>query len=157
MAAKRAKARILLNRLRTELDNNEFDELLSSREATAEYDIDPSDFGSFGNMYALSRTCPECGADGRLIGTVDVTHEVETDFEQDDEGDYIAVGVREDYYMIDFIPSDFACNVCKLTLSGHQELDAGDLPASRFNVEEYDLGSEFSASAVAEAMYGGAG
>lgn len=81
VAAKRAKARMLLKRLKDELDTNEFEELTSSRESGAEYEIDPNDFGSFGNMYALRRTCPECGSEGRLIGTVDVTDEVETEYE----------------------------------------------------------------------------
>lgn len=154
VAAKRAKARMLLKRLEDELDTNEYDELTSSRESGAEYEIDPNDFGSFGNMYALSRTCPECGSDGRLIGTVDLTHDVEVEYERVGEDDYEAVAVGSDYYLIDFIPSDFACNVCKLTLSGQQELDACDLPASRFDVQENDLGSDFDARSVAEEMYG---
>ncbi len=154
VAAKRAKARMLLKRLKDELDTNEFEELTSSRESGAEYEIDPNDFGSFGNMYALGRTCPECGSEGRLIGTVDVTHEVETEYEQDGEHNYVAIGVGSDYYLIDFIPSDFTCNVCKLTLSGQQELDVCDLPASRFDVQEDDLGSDFNARTAAEAMYG---
>jgi len=89
-----------------------------------------------------------------LIGTVDVTHEVETEHEQDGEDNYVAIGVGCDYYLIDFIPSDFARNVCKLTLSGQQELDVCDLPASRFDVQEYHLGSDFNTRTVAEAMYG---
>jgi hypothetical protein len=39
-------------------------------------------------------------------------------------------------------------------LSGQQELDACDLPASRFDVQEYDLASDFDARTAAEAMYG---
>jgi hypothetical protein len=154
VAAKRAKARMLLKRLKDEPDTNEFEELTSSREGGAEYEIDPNDFSRFGNMYALGRTSPECGSEGRLIGTVDVTHELETEYEQVGEDNYVAIGAGSDYYLIDFIPSDFACNVCKLTLSGQQELDVCDLPASRFDIQEYSLGSDFDARTAAEAMYG---
>jgi hypothetical protein len=38
VAAKRAKARMLLKRLKDELDTNEFEELTSSREGGAEYE-----------------------------------------------------------------------------------------------------------------------
>jgi hypothetical protein len=59
-----------------------------------------------------------------------------------------------DYYLIDLIPSAFACNVCKLTLHGQQELVACDLPSSRRHVEDYQLGPDFDPRTAAEAMYG---
>ena len=148
VAAKRAKARMLLKRLEDQLEPDVFEEVTSSREDAAEYNIDPNDFG-FGDMYAIAHDCPECGSGGRLIGSVDVTHEV--DYEQVGVDDFV---IRGDYYFIDLIPSAFACNVCKLTLHGQQELAACDLPSSRMDVQDHQLGPDFDPRTAAEAMYG---
>ena len=157
VAAKRAKARMLLKRLEDQLEPDEFEEVINSREDAAEYDIDPNDFGNFGsmfeNMYAIAHDCPECGSSGRLIGGVDVTHEVETGYEQVGVDDFVPTP-GADYYFIDLIPSAFACNVCKLTLHGQQELVACDLPSSRIDVQDYQLGPDFDPRTAAEAMYG---
>jgi hypothetical protein len=120
----------------------------------AEYNIDPNDFGSFGTMYAIAHNCPECGSEERLIGSVDVTHEVEADYyEQVGADDFVAVR-GQDYYCIGLIPTAFACNVCKLTLHGQQELAACDLPSSRMDVQDYPLGPDFDPRTAAEAIYG---
>jgi hypothetical protein len=153
VAAKRAKARMMLQRLEEQLEPDEFEEVTNTREAAAEYSIDPNDFGSFGNMYAIAHDCPECGSQGRLIGSVDVTHEVETDDEQVGADDFVPIA-GHDYYFIDLIPSAFACNVCKLTLHGQQELVACDLPSSRMDVLDYQLGPDFDPRTAAEEMYG---
>jgi hypothetical protein len=150
VAAKRAKARMLLRRLEDQLEPDEFQEVTSTRESTAEYDIDPNDFGSFEKMYAITHDCPECGSNGRLIGSIDVTHEV--DYEQVGVDDFVIRG--PDYYFVDLIPSAFACNVCKLTLHGQQELAACDLPSSLMDVQHYQLGPDFDPRKAAEAMYG---
>jgi hypothetical protein len=150
VAAKRAKARMLLQRLEVQLEPDEFEEVTSTRAGAAEYVIDPNDFGSFGNMYSIARDCPECGSEGRLIGTVDVTHEA--NYEQVGVDDFVIRG--PDYYFIDLIPSAFACNVCKLTLHGQQELTACGLPSSRMDVQDYQLGPDFDPRTAAEAMYG---
>jgi hypothetical protein len=112
---------MLLKRLEDELDTDEFQELTSTRESAAEYEIDPNDSGSFGDMYAIGRPCPECGSEGRRIGGVDVAHEPGTEYEQVGEDDFVAAE-GSDCYLIDLIPAAFACNICKLTLSGQQEL-----------------------------------
>jgi hypothetical protein len=91
-----------------------------------------------------------CGSDGRLIGSIDVTHEV--DWEQVGVDDFVIRG--PDYYFVELIPSTFACNVCKLTLHGQQELAACDLPSSRMDVQDYQLGPDFDPATAAEAMYG---
>jgi hypothetical protein len=154
VAAKRARARMLLQRLESELLSGEFEEVTSAREGAAEYNIDPNDFGSFGTMYAIAHNCPECGSEERLIGSVDVTHEVEADYyEQVGADDFVAVR-GQDYYCIGLIPTAFACNVCKLTLHGQQELAACDLPSSRMDVQDYPLGPDFDPRTAAEAIYG---
>jgi hypothetical protein len=66
----------------------------------------------------------------------------------------VRTGRGIDYYFIDLIPSVFACNVCKLRLHGQQELVACDLPSSRMDVVDYQLGPEFDPLTAAEAMYG---
>lgn len=87
VAAKRARARMLLERLAEELGSNEYDEMTSA-ESSAEYDIDPDDFGSFAVTRSVPRDCPECGFSGRLIGQIDVSHEVEVEYEQIDEDEF---------------------------------------------------------------------
>lgn len=144
VAAKRARSRMLLQRLEEELESSQFDEFMAAREAAAEYDIDPSDYGS-SSMYAISQDCPECGMAGRLIGEVDVTHEVE--YDQIGEGDF---EVLHEYFMADLLPTAFACNVCKLNLYGQQELAACDLPASRITVDDDQLGQDFNARELAD-------
>lgn len=142
VAAKRARARMLLNRLQQELTPDEFTEVIDSRAGAAEYEIDPSHFGIHEDMYSIGHPCPECGSVGRLIGDVDVTHEVEVEYEQVDEEDFV-VHHGAEYYLIDLIPSAFACNVCKLTLHGQQEMAACNLPCTRMDVQEYQLGPQF--------------
>jgi hypothetical protein len=159
VAARRAKARRMLRRLEEQLKPDEFEEYINTREDAAEDDIDPNDFGSFGNMlddmYAIAHDCPECESRGRLIGGVDVTREVEPYYEQEvGVDDFLLTGRGADYYFIDLIPSAFACNVCKLTLHGQQELTACDLPSSRMNVHDHQLGPDFDPRTAAEAMYG---
>ena len=153
VAAKRPKAQMLLKLLEDQLEPEVFEEVTDSRERAAEYDIDPNDFAHFGNlfenMYAIAHDCPECDSSGGLIGGVDVTHEV--DYEQVGVDDFVPTA---DYYLIDLVPSAFACNVCKLTLHGQQELVACDLPSSRMPVEDYQLGPDFDPRTAAEAMYG---
>ena len=155
VAAKRARARMLLERLAEELGSNEYDEMTSGRESSAEYDIDPDDFGSFAVTRSVPRDCPECGFSGRLIGQIDVSHEVEVEYEQIDEDEFREV-VASDYYTVEMTPIAFACNVCNLTLHGQQELGAGHLQPYRFVVDDAsELGYDFDAKAVAEQLYGG--
>lgn len=142
VAAKRARARMLLNRLEQELTPDEFTEVIDSRASAAEYDIDPSHFGIHENVYSIGHPCPECRSVGRLIGDVDVTHEVEVEYEQIAEEDF-AVHKGAEHYFIDLIPSAFACNVCKLTLHGQQEMAACSLPCTRMDVQDYQLGPHF--------------
>lgn len=152
VAAKRAKARMLLKRLENDMGENEFEEWASGKESGAEYDIDPNDFGGLGDMYALTRECPECGWEGRLIGSIGISREVEQEYMQVGEDDFIAVEAQE-YFSIDFDPSAFLCNVCKLTLTGHLELSAASLPGARLDIEESDLGHDFDVRAVHERSY----
>jgi hypothetical protein len=133
VASKKARADMVLRRLEEELEPSEFDEVIGARESAAEYEIDPNDYGSF-PMYAISQECPECEMQGRLIGEVDVTHEVETAYE----------GPGHEYFFIDLIPRAFVCNGCKLTLHGQQELQACDIPSSRLDVQDYQLGPDFN-------------
>ena len=141
-----------LGRLEAQLETSEFEELANSREATAEYDVNPGDYGT-SRMQAISQDCPECGREGRLIGEVDVMRHVDVEFEQTGEVE-LELQVTHEYYLIDLIPTAFACNVCRLVLSGPQELRACSLPVSRLNVEDYQLGWDFDPRAAAEAVYG---
>ena len=152
VAAKQAKARILLSRLQEDMGETEFEEWASGRESGAEYDIEPNDFGSFGNMYAMNQECPECKWQGRLVGSVGVSREVEEEYDPVGEGDFVSVQ-RQECFSIDFDPTDFVCNVCRLALSGHLELGAAGLPGARMDVDEMDLGYDFDARTVYNRMH----
>lgn len=151
VAAMQARARMLLKRLEDDMGETEFEEWAAGKESGAEHDIDPNEFG-LGNMYALTRECPECGWEGRLIGSIGVSREVDQEYEQIGEDDFVFVEAQE-YFSIDFDPSAFLCNVCKLTLTGHLELSAANLPGARMDIEESDLGYDFDVRAAYERMY----
>jgi len=51
-------------------------------------------------------------------------------------------------------PQAFACNVCRLTLHGPQELTEGQLPTSQHSVDPEDLGEDFDPEYFAESEYG---
>ena len=68
VAAKRAKARMLLQRLENQLEPDEFEEVVSSPQGGAEFDVDltTSAAREGGNMYAIAQDCPESGSKRRL-------------------------------------------------------------------------------------------
>lgn len=51
-------------------------------------------------------------------------------------------------------PFSFSCNVCRLTLSGADELLAAGLPAHATSISPDDLGPDFDPARVAERLYG---
>ena len=131
---------------RAHVDNDDIWEstALDLQDAAAN-DISPELFGA--EMGAITEVCPNCGYEGRLLGRVDVEDEVDWDRE---DGEMVPVG----YWRVWFYPRAFACNVCKLVLREPAELSAAYLPAELRELEEAELGDDFSASEWAQARYG---
>ncbi|MFC8048133.1 hypothetical protein, partial [Nocardia sp. NPDC057353] len=96
--------------------------------------------------WAVDRECPECGFNGRMIGSIDLDRTCL----YDDEGE--AYGF--DDWEITMSAHFFGCNVCRLTLSGMQEFAAAGLPAYSVPISADDLGPDFDAEREAERLYG---
>lgn len=137
VATKRARADRVFSNLETSLGENEFEEVTSSRQASAEDDLDP---GAYSAAQGLDQDCPVCGFTGRLFGDVDVDHELE--YEQLPDGDIVPI-LSSDYYRITLIPKAFACNVCKLELGDREELQAAGLETEPLDVQGHQLGFDF--------------
>lgn len=114
-------------------------------EAAAPHTIRPEDFGL--EMGGVSKNCPACDSDGRLLGRIDVEGDVDIEGGPDGPEYY-------NFWRIHFYPRAFACNVCKLTLSSAQELVAAGLSVENLELHEDDLGDDFSAAEWAEGLYG---
>jgi hypothetical protein len=142
VAAKLARARNHLTVLEERLGNGVFAEATTSLETDARFAIDPADFSSLTDTIAIDYECPECGSKGRLIGRLDAVPEVDWDVEKvGDSYESYPVGV---YRLLRFSPQSFECNVCKLPLSGQDELAAARLPASTYDLDPGDLDDDFN-------------
>lgn len=137
VATKRARAQRVFSNLESSLEENEFEEVTTSRQASAEDELDPDTFSA---AQALDQDCPVCGFTGRLFGDVDVDHELE--YEQLPDGDIVPI-LASDYFTITFISKAFACNVCKLELGDREELQAGGLETDPLDVQGHQLGYGF--------------
>jgi hypothetical protein len=151
VAAKLARARHHLRELEQRLGDAVFKETIDRLEELAADVLDPDDFGS--GLWAVDAECPGCGSKGRLFGPVDADPELDYDVEPLGNGQYESypVGVA---WSVTLFPQAFACNVCRLTLHGSQELSEGRLPASRHEVSPGDLGDDFDPDQFAESQYG---
>jgi len=147
VATKRARAQKVFGNLESSLEENEFEEVTTSRQASAEDDLVPSNFFA---EHALDQDCPVCAFTGRLFGDVDVDHELE--YEQMPDGDIVPI-LASDYFSISFIPKAFACNVCKLELADREELQAGGLETDPQDVQGYQLGYNFDPADYIDERY----
>lgn len=137
VSAKRAQARNHLWALEQRLAPEIFEETTNSLEASARDAINPEDYGSgFG---ASDHPCPECGSVGLLLGRIDIDSTPDFDVEPLGNGHYstyIAGMVAE----ASVAPDTFACNVCRLTLSGRDELSECNIDSSYHTVDVDSLG-----------------
>jgi len=141
VAAKLARARNHLTVLEERLGSGVFVEATASLEADARFAIDPAALSSLADTIAINYECPECGSKGRLIGRLDADPEADWDVEKvGDSYESYPIGV---YWLLHFSPQFFDCNVCKLSLSGQEELAAGQLPASTYDLDPGDLDEDF--------------
>lgn len=138
VAAKLAKARRFLTQLEDGLGPEMFRETTDYLEAETRVKLTPDMYGA---VDARPAACPECGSSARLFGELDVEDDVDWDVEPLGGGQYISLpyGVSS-YY---FSPSDFACNVCQLSLHGWQELREGGLEFTRHEVSPSDMDEDF--------------
>jgi hypothetical protein len=151
VAAKTALARRRLGQLEDRLGEALFEQITRQFEAEAVEVLDPNDFGM--NLWGVDTECPECGSKGRLFGSLDATPEVEYDSEPLGGGEYESWAYFAGW-SIGLSPQAFACNVCRLTLHGLDELSGCQLPASRYEVTPEDLGPDFDPAEFAEREYG---
>lgn len=139
VAAKRARARLHLTELEERLGETAFREVTDLLEQQAEL-LDTEDFGA--SLYAIKRTCPECGSEGRLLGRLDGEAEPDWDVEPVGGGEYQAylAGV---IWTLTFYPQVFTCNVCRLTLADQEELREAHLSTTPEEIQMEDLGEDF--------------
>jgi hypothetical protein len=139
VAAKLARARLHLTDLEERLGETAFREVTDLLEEQAEL-LDPEDFGT--NLYAIERPCPVCGSRGPLFGRVDAEAEPDWDVEPLGGGQYqvYAAGFE---WKITLYPQVFTCNVCRLTLSGPEELGEAQISTAAEEVQADDLGEDF--------------
>jgi hypothetical protein len=140
VAAKHARARLHLSDLEERLGDSAFQEVTATLEEQAGDLLDPDDFGI--DLHGVDQLCPECGSKGRLFGRVDAAAEPDWDVSPLGNGQYETyfAGVE---WTIMLYPQAFACNVCRLTLSGTEELNESDLPAVGQEIQLEDLDEDF--------------
>ncbi|MEU7839976.1 hypothetical protein AB0B39_03295 [Micromonospora sp. NPDC049114] len=150
VAAKLARARRRLTELEERLGEEMFKETTSRLEGLAADALVGEDFGD--GLWGVDAVCPECGSGGKLFGHVDGEYEVDYDVEPLGNGQYDSFIVGG--WALQLSPQTFACNVCKLTLHGPEELAEGKLPASRHEIHLSDLSDDFDPEYFAESQYG---
>lgn len=101
------------------------------------------------DLFAVEMKCPECNSQGRMFGHVDVEPQVDVDVEPIGGGEY-DWSYYEAGWEITFDPRVYACNVCRLTLRGVDELAECQLPVRPYRVEANELGDDFDPAAVFE-------
>ncbi|MGK5738915.1 hypothetical protein [Micromonospora sp. URMC 103] len=151
VTAKLAKARARLTGLSESLDDELFGQTVARLVESATDALDPDDFGS--GLWGVDAKCPACKLKGRLFGRVDVDHDVDFDVESVGNGEYDSYPVLGGW-TVDLTPQAFACNVCRLTLHGPEELVQAKLPAARHAISLKDLGEDFDPEHFAESEYG---
>lgn len=146
--ARRARAQRHLADLKRELHNDElYAAILKQRESEAERTT--GEWVRAFQVETLGAECPECGHEGRLFGEVTLDQEMDWDVEPLGGGQYEPVPMGL-YWVVQFDPRGFECNVCHLDLDGTAELDICGLDSSRRQVEPEDLGSDFDPDLMAE-------
>lgn len=151
VAAKMARARNHLSVLEERLGADLFEDATSTLAADATFAIDAGLFSSFGDTVAVNHECPVCGTSGRLIGRLDADPQVDWDVEK--IGDHYESYVAGAWWELVLTPHDFACNVCKLDLSGPEELAAAGLPAAGYELDRDELDEDFDVDEHARSMY----
>ncbi|MDF3310462.1 hypothetical protein P3H15_36200 [Rhodococcus sp. T2V] len=143
VTAKRARARRHLTELETRLGPDVFDEATHRLEDEAPETLDSIHLGP--GEWAIDRDCPECGSRGRSFGPIDLEP---MGYDGDEPSQFSLE------WEIAFTPKGFACNVCRLSLSGAQELQECSLPAFRHEVDIEKFGDNFDPEVVADQLYG---
>jgi hypothetical protein len=149
--AKLARGRRNLSDLEERIGVDNFGEITDHLEDLAPQALSSDDFGT--GLWAVPTACPECDSHGQLFGHVDVEQGVDYDVEALGNGEYESNPIPGEW-TVTLIPRAFACNVCRLTLHGPDELQAARLPASRYEVGPEDLSEDFDPELYAESVYG---
>lgn len=147
VAAKKARARNSLNDLEQRLGTDAFERFTTELEAGAEDALRPEDFGL--SLNSISHPCPECSSGGRLFGRVDVESEPDWDIEPMGDGQYHQY-ISGTIWVLKFYPQLFSCNVCKIHLSGSEELVETGLPSEAEVVDEDELDDSFDLQSFSE-------
>ncbi|WP_419703507.1 hypothetical protein [Promicromonospora sp. NFX87] len=145
VAAKRVRARSRLTQLEDTLGSEAFEVATDSLQEQR-WSLD-TDARAFGHL-AIDWDCPECGSIGRLAGRVDGRAEADVD------GDGSPFGPHPEW-QAELAPAEFSCAVCRLHLSGRQELAQAGLPSQLFDVDEDALGEDFDLDAHLLDLYMG--
>lgn len=150
VAAKRARARLHLSEIAERLGGDVFSEATAMLEDNAN-DLDPDRLASAD--WAVDALCPECGSRGRLQGPIELDANVDFDVFGIGGAAYSSEPYQSGWD-VTLSPTAFACNVCRLTLNGSQELEECSLPSSRHFIDIDDLGEEFNPDLEVERLYG---
>lgn len=153
VAAKMARARNHLTRLEARLGREVFDQTCAALEANAIHTFEPDVYSSFTRDWvAFDRECPECGSQGRIIGRLEADLDADWDVEPNGDGTYESFYIGETWTLF-LTPQSFGCNVCQLSLVDRDELRAGGLEYTRYEVDENDLDSDFDLQDFIRANY----
>lgn len=128
VTALRARARKDLKLLRDRLGDELFEDMVLQLQVSAE-DLDLGE-------PAIAWPCPECANDGRLAGPISLTNH----FFGPDPDDPADTGFTE--WFATMSPSVFLCPVCRLKLTGLQEIQAAGLPQNP-DFDLYELDPDF--------------
>lgn len=146
VARRLVQAKDRLERWRTHVNDAEvWERAAADLEAGAAEAFPAEDYGS--EAGGIEQVCPVCDWKGRLLGRVDVDGDVDV------QGGAEGLEVYS-YWILTFYPRVFRCNVCKLTLTGPEELEIAGLPTQAREIQEAELGDEFDLTAFTEDMYG---
>lgn len=134
--AKQSRARQYLSRLRDQLGDEALELAAASLEAQAASEaLLPS---SAFSPVSVKQDCPECRNEGYFIGLIDIEVEPDYDQEPDGEGGYDLFISGHNKYAL-FSPEQFTCSVCKLHLSGRDELSASTLGGGSFHLDSWNF------------------
>ncbi|WP_157108704.1 hypothetical protein [Aldersonia kunmingensis] len=140
VAQKRAAARRILTQLEERLGEALFLETTDRWQEEVAYALEDED------GRALYWACPECSSQGLIRGHLDVFRTVDPDvsLDLDSPGEWEIL----------LSPTSFSCNVCRLALTGADELAAGGLPSREIPLWAKELGPNFDPAREAERLYG---
>lgn len=149
VAAKRARALNQIQQLQNSLGEL-FNETAERLESMAELVLDPQGFEP--DYWGVNKRCPVCSMQGRLMGRVRQDPVVDFDTNKVGPGEYETTPVFAGWEF-EMIPAVFACNVCRLRLTGTEELNNVGLPASPFAATQDELGDGYDPEMIVDGWW----